>query len=567
MNSRKSREMIRFVMFLCLLSITVFSRIPLAVAADFFVAPDGLDDNPGTQALPWRTIQHAAESLMPGDSVSVRAGTYAEHVIPQRSGTASAPIHYRAFPGESPVIDGASIELPEWTGLVDLTGLSHIRVSGFRIQNAGPTLHNSGILADTADSIVIEHNTTVNTTESGILVWNASRILIDGNTVESACTYMYNECITVGASTRCDICNNLVFNSPKEGICVKDGSSYCRVFGNTVHHTEATGFYVDAQAEHTHSIEVFNNVSYDGVEDGFTVASEVGGLLEHVLLYNNIAYNNGWVGFDISECCIETHPIHDVVIINNTSVGNGIEWGGGIVVQNPQVEGIVIRNNITSDNLSFQIAATTLAPSGAIVVDHNLIDGFREGEDETRGTDFVEGSPEFVSASTHDYHLLTSSPAIGRAALTGVPGFDMDLGARWSASPDIGADEYSDMIPAFSTALWMPSEMFRPADRCALDAVVRSASEPIDSTPIVCVLDVLGEYWFWPDWGHAFAFGRVSASPGYHVVSLLQEFAWPDTGSDAFTGIVFWAAMTNEEFTEILGGEQGLGRWEFGFGG
>lgn len=536
-------------------------------AVDYYVAVNGLDSQPGTMDLPWRTISHAASTLLPGDTVFVRAGDYPEHVIPERSGIPGAEIRYSAYPGEMVTIDGQTIDLPEWSGLFDMSGREYIRVSGFHVVNAGPTIHNSGILADTSNHIVIERNTTNNTSESGILVWNCSDVLIDGNTVESACFYLYNECITVGASTRCDVSNNIVFNSPKEGICIKDGSSFCRVFGNIVHNTEATGFYVDAQAVYTHSIEVFNNISYDGVEDGFTVASEVGGLLENISLYNNIAYNNGWVGFDISDCCIEAHPLNNIRIINNTSVGNGVDWGGGIVVQNTQVSNIVIRNNIVSNNLSFQIAATTQAPSGSITIDHNLIDGFRDGEDETRGTDFLEGDPFFVAPQTFDYHIQSSSLAIDQGSAIDAPSWDMDMTNRpQSAGVDIGADEFTVNRPSISTTLIMPSLYFVPGDRCFLEAILYSPASSIDSAPFVCILDVFGEYWFWPGWLASFDSRLISESSGYHTIPLIPEFIWPETGPGAVNGIVFWAAMTNSNYTEILGGEFGLGRWEFGFG-
>jgi len=42
----------------------------------YYVAPDGRDDNPGTLARPWRTIQHVADTLAAGDTVYIWARTY-----------------------------------------------------------------------------------------------------------------------------------------------------------------------------------------------------------------------------------------------------------------------------------------------------------------------------------------------------------------------------------------------------------------------------------------------------------------------------------------------------------
>jgi len=70
---------------------------PPAWPATYTVAPGGLDSNPGTAAWPWATIQHAADTLQPGDTVNVLAGNYAsQRVNVARSGAAGAPITYQA---------------------------------------------------------------------------------------------------------------------------------------------------------------------------------------------------------------------------------------------------------------------------------------------------------------------------------------------------------------------------------------------------------------------------------------------------------------------------------------
>jgi len=70
-------------------------------AADFHVARNGNDANPGTQAAPLRTIQRAADLAQPGDAITVHAGVYRERVSPPRGGESGTKrIVYQAAAGE-----------------------------------------------------------------------------------------------------------------------------------------------------------------------------------------------------------------------------------------------------------------------------------------------------------------------------------------------------------------------------------------------------------------------------------------------------------------------------------
>lgn len=110
-----------------------FLSVPgvLARAGVFHVAPGGNDGSAGSLTQPWRTFNRASVGLQPGDTVYFREGTYFERFVPSNSGAAGAPIVYKAFPGETPVIVGPSDN--------DLTVMaifaSHIVVEGFTVRN------------------------------------------------------------------------------------------------------------------------------------------------------------------------------------------------------------------------------------------------------------------------------------------------------------------------------------------------------------------------------------------------------------------------------------------------
>jgi len=101
--------------------------------------PRASDENAGTEALPWKTINHAATVLRAGDTVLVKEGTYnvgtspgwaAPAVGPARAGTKDSPITLKAFPGHPVTITtaggqaaiGSNRDYVVWDGFtVDMT--------------------------------------------------------------------------------------------------------------------------------------------------------------------------------------------------------------------------------------------------------------------------------------------------------------------------------------------------------------------------------------------------------------------------------------------------------------
>jgi hypothetical protein len=85
-----------------------------ALAADYYVSPQGRNTNAGTKAQPFATLAKAGEAAGAGDTVYLRAGTYRETLKPQRSGEAGKPVRFVAAPGEKAVISGADALTGTW---------------------------------------------------------------------------------------------------------------------------------------------------------------------------------------------------------------------------------------------------------------------------------------------------------------------------------------------------------------------------------------------------------------------------------------------------------------------
>jgi len=106
------------------------ASVALAAGMNYFVDNAiGTDLNPGTQALPWKTIQKAADTMVAGDSVTVMAGVYDERIKITKSGSSGTPITYQV------------------EGTVTMNGFTiranYISIIGFEITNT-PDLWDDG---------------------------------------------------------------------------------------------------------------------------------------------------------------------------------------------------------------------------------------------------------------------------------------------------------------------------------------------------------------------------------------------------------------------------------------
>lgn len=428
-----------------------------------YVAKNGNDNNPGTEQFPWLTITKAANTLVAGQTVYVKAGTYNEKITIMNSGSPDNYITFAAYPGDSVTIDGSGINVPNWDGLVRTFGASYVKISGFRVVNS----KFMGIMA-TSDygsppklpaGIIIEKNYVTNTASSAIFIEDGRGIIIDGNEVTKAQTMQglstqTHETITLTKADGFEIKNNKLYNNHFESINAKEGSSNGKIHHNDISQHESSGIYVDAWDKPAHDIEIFDNIVHDGSASyarGISLAAETGGSLRNVRVYNNIVYNNAAIGLHVAG--YSTGPIDNITLINNDVYNNGLvdSWGGGIYMQYGSATNVVIRNNIISKNRNYQMAS---AASANAAITNNLIDGYIGGLDETKGTDYVEGNPKFVNPVSADFHLQSTSPAIDNGSSFNAPNVDFDGNSRpQGAGYDIGSYEFMPLPSSFDFSL------------------------------------------------------------------------------------------------------------------
>jgi hypothetical protein len=221
------------------------------------------------------------------------------------SGTASAPITFQSYPGETAVIDGTGLRVTGTQGLINIVGRrSYITISGFEIRHYTTSNENdtpTGVwVTGSGTGIQILNNRVHNiTTKSetngnafGISVYGTSKtpitqLVISGNEVYDLRTGNSESVNVDGNVTYFKITNNLVHDNDNIGIGAigyegvgpvgYDEAMYGEISGNTIYNIsgitnpgegygyDADGLYCDGCAYVTFERNVIMQVDY-GIE-------------------------------------------------------------------------------------------------------------------------------------------------------------------------------------------------------------------------------------------------------------------------------------------------------------
>lgn len=460
---------------------TVTIQAPSRSGKTYYVSTSGNDNNAGTSSAPWRTIQHAANTVQAGDTVQVMSGTYNEVVTMKTSGNSSAGyITFQNAPGQSPILDGTGLAVGAsgQTGLFSLEGtFNYIVIQGFEIRNYSSSSKGKvpvGIDFEGAGSnieIVNNHIHNIVQTLSSCNAANALAIALYGTQAPASInnvTLWGNEIDhnTTGCSENVSFDGNVQYfveaknlvhdgdnigldNIGFEGVSPNSAYDQARdgwVFGNTIYNISSTtnpvyhnqvgadGYYCDGCTR----IIVERNLIHDC--DLSEMASEHSGhVSSYVLFRNNIIYHSLYIGLSIGGYSKNVGGTDHCVIVNNSLWDDGTYGNSGqgefqiqYYATNNTVENNIFDDyTLTSKYLVYDY--TTSEPNPAVMDYNDYYDTAGASSLFEWQSKSISGFAAYQSASGQETHSKFADPLYVNVTTTP---YNFDLA---SGSPAINA--------------------------------------------------------------------------------------------------------------------------------
>jgi len=237
--------------------------LPPSTGTRRFVALNGSDANPGTEARPWRSIQRALEQARPGEQILVRGGTYSGtaagpdrgdglgpsvYVSPQ--GAPGQPITIQPYPGEQATI----------AGFISFPRAAWFRMTGFVIDGSTTPNAEGVSLGNTSSGephhVEISYNEIRNfqpagTHAQGILHFSGTDTALVGNRIHHIGRQtFYDHGIYMKAGRRVVVANNVIADvTGGYGLHIWGDFDDSWVINNTVYGSAASGFTIGGNSD------------------------------------------------------------------------------------------------------------------------------------------------------------------------------------------------------------------------------------------------------------------------------------------------------------------------------
>jgi parallel beta-helix repeat protein len=403
-----------------------FERLEERLAlATYYVSNLGNDNGAGSSAAPWLTLQKAADTVVAGDNVIVRAGTYVGFDI-RRDGTAGSRITFSAEP--SVLINQRNVRTPDG---INLEGADYVTIEGFTVVG----MPRTGIRTVTNTGVILRNNRCDQNNTWGILTGFSSNIVIEAN-----------ECSR---------------SAVEHGIYVSNSADNPTVRGNVLWGNNANGLHMNGDIESgggdgiISGALVENNIIYDNGRAGGSGINCDG--VQSSLIRNNLIYNTHASGISLYRIDGGGGSTGNVVVNNTVLVAADGRWALNISGGSTSN---TVRNNIFYSAHSFRGSLSISADSlASFTSDHNVVmdrfstDGgdsritlaqWRSATGQDQNSIIAAPASLFVDIAASNYRLKAGSAAIDAGTSQFAPPRDLAGILRpQGAAVDIGAYETS----------------------------------------------------------------------------------------------------------------------------
>ena len=364
-----STKLWRFIVAVLILGLACMAVLSVSAAGVYYVSTAGSDMNPGTQAQPWRTIQKACNTLQPGDTVYVMAGTYNEKVTVNVSGSAAGGyITIQNYGSDKVVVSGAGLAGDDIFYIKDR---SYLRIIGLEVcDNLYGSFPKAFFLTGYGSYLEIRnckiHDIRSSQDAHGIAVYGTSatasinHVVVDGNEIYH-CELGTSEGLVLNGNVEFfEVTNNYVHDVNNIGIDFIGGEGKCPdksldiarngvARGNTVCRARSSygggwagGFYIDGGCY----ITLERNVSYEN-DLGLEVGCENRGFVATGnIVRDNLIYNNDKVGLIFGGYSGSVGKVRNCLFLNNTCYKNDTMYQGYGEISVQAADNCTVKNNI-----------------------------------------------------------------------------------------------------------------------------------------------------------------------------------------------------------------------------
>jgi len=308
------------------------------------------------------TIQGAINDAVDGDTVFIKAGTYYEHVVVNKT------LSLVGDNSSTTIIDGS------WTGVVIKVVRNGVIISGLTVQRSGSIYwENAGILLDNVENCSISESILTENSFAGLELNQSHRCNISGNRILSN----GGVGITAVGGSFNDLSRNTFAENGWSALTLNDYSN-----GNTISENSMTS---NNLAVTGHCVNLYRS-SNNTIQKNSITDDDNGIRLEYWSNYNIIFRNditsNTWKGISV-----ERYSDYNTISQNNISMNDC-----GFYIESS------IQNSIYSNNV-LNNAQQILAASGSV---NTWDDGYPSGGNhwsDYAGSDYSQGSGQNTGGS------------------------------------------------------------------------------------------------------------------------------------------------------------------------